>query len=125
MDDLIGRLVANTGVDRTAAERAVGIVPQFLSKEGPTEQVQALMQHVLGADTAILPSSPSSRSPGMFAAIGGAMGFGSQMMTAGPSADEIQVVIREATRFAHETAGETQSARSSARSPVSASSSDA
>jgi len=28
MDDLIGRLVATLGVDRTAAEKAVGIIPQ-------------------------------------------------------------------------------------------------
>src|SRR5438128_911355 len=104
MDDLIGRLVANTGVDRTAAENAVGIVPQFLRKEGPTKQVHALIQHMPGADTAVLLSSPSSRSPGMFAAVGGLMGFGSQMMTAGPSADEIQAVTREATSFTHENA---------------------
>ena len=29
MDDLIGRVVASTGVDRPAAEKAVGIILQF------------------------------------------------------------------------------------------------
>ncbi|MGB9394573.1 MAG: DUF2267 domain-containing protein, partial [Pseudolabrys sp.] len=35
MDELIGRLVANVGVDRSAAEKAVGIILDFLRKEGP------------------------------------------------------------------------------------------
>ena len=36
MDDLIGRLVAHAGVDRTATEKAVGVIVQFLLNEGPT-----------------------------------------------------------------------------------------
>ena len=36
MDDRIGRLVANVGVDRTAAVMAVGIIVQ-LSREGRAE----------------------------------------------------------------------------------------
>ncbi len=95
MDDLIGRLVANAGVDRTAAENVVGIVPQFLLQEGPTKQIQALIQHMPGQDAAMSASSPSSRSPGMCGAL-------------------------------HEIMqGKTRSAKSSARSPASASSSDA
>ena len=58
MDDLIGRLVANAGVDRTAAEHAVGIILQFLMKEGPTEKVRALIESMPGADAAMLASSP-------------------------------------------------------------------
>ena len=42
MNDLIGRLVAHPGVDRTAAKTSVGIILEFLLKEGPTETVQAL-----------------------------------------------------------------------------------
>jgi hypothetical protein len=35
-DDLRGRLVANAGVDRTAAEMAGSAVKQFLLKRGPS-----------------------------------------------------------------------------------------
>lgn len=35
MEELIGRLVSDVGVDRTAAETAVGIILDFLGKEGP------------------------------------------------------------------------------------------
>jgi len=75
MDDLIGRLVANAGVDRTAAEQAVGIILQFLMKEGPTERVRALIESMPGAEAAMLASSPSSSSPNMFGAIGGLARF--------------------------------------------------
>ncbi|MGC2158263.1 MAG: DUF2267 domain-containing protein, partial [Pseudolabrys sp.] len=49
MEDLIGRLVANVGVDRSAAEKSVGIILDFLLKEGPAEKVQALIDKLPGA----------------------------------------------------------------------------
>jgi len=75
MDDLIGRLVATTGVDRTAAQKAVGVILQFLLKEGPTEKVHTLLQHMPGADAAMLASHPSSSSPSLFGAVGGLARF--------------------------------------------------
>jgi hypothetical protein len=106
MDDLIGRLVATTGVGRTAAEKAVGIILQFLLKEGPTEKVHTLLQHMPGADAAMLASHPSSSSPSLFGAVGGLMGVGTQMMAAGLSMEQIQAVTRETMSFARENAGE-------------------
>ena len=49
MDELIGRLVANVGIDRDAAEKAVGIIFEFLRKEGPADKVQALLDRLPGA----------------------------------------------------------------------------
>ena len=106
MDDLIGRLVANVGVDRTAAEKAVGIILQFLLKEGPTDKVRALIRYMPGADAAMPASSSSLRSPRMFGAIGGLMEVGSQLMAAGLSMDQIQAVTSETLKFAREKAGE-------------------
>jgi hypothetical protein len=105
MDDLIGRLVANAGVDRTAAEKAAGIVLQFLMKEGRTEKARALLQCASAEAAMDSDSSTSLRSPSMFAAIGGLMGVGSQMMAAGLSIDRIQTVTRELLSFARKTAG--------------------
>ena len=34
MDELVGRIVANVGIDNATAEKAVGIILQFLLKEG-------------------------------------------------------------------------------------------
>ncbi|MGA2894997.1 MAG: hypothetical protein ABSE22_19190 [Xanthobacteraceae bacterium] len=55
MDELIGRLVADIGIDRAAAEKSVGIILDFLVKEGPRMmsaglsmgQVQSLARAVL------------------------------------------------------------------------------
>jgi hypothetical protein len=106
MDDLIGRVVASTGVDRPAAEKAVGIILQFLLKEGPTEKVRALIERMPGADVAMLASNPSLRSPGMFGAVGGIMGVGTRMMQVGLSMSQIQAVTLETIGFAREKAGE-------------------
>ena len=46
MDELIARLIANVGIDQAQAERAVGIIFDFLRKEGPTDKVQALMDRI-------------------------------------------------------------------------------
>jgi hypothetical protein len=50
MDELIGRLVADVGVDRTAAETAVGIILDFLVKEGPADKMQLLLAKLHGAE---------------------------------------------------------------------------
>jgi hypothetical protein len=103
MDDFIGRLVANTGVDRTAAEKAVGIFVRPLLEEGRTEKVRALIRDMPGADAAMLAADPSSS---MFGALGGLMGVGGQLMAARLSMGQIQAVVRETMSFAREKAGE-------------------
>ena len=50
MEDLIGRLVANVGVDRSAAEKSVGIILDFLLKDGPADKVKALIDKIPGAE---------------------------------------------------------------------------
>jgi len=50
MDELIARLVAKVGVDRDAAEKAVGVIFEFLLKEGPHDKVMALIQRLPGAE---------------------------------------------------------------------------
>jgi len=40
MGELIGRLVADEGIDRNAAETSNGIIRDFLSKDGPTDMGQ-------------------------------------------------------------------------------------
>jgi len=104
MDELIGRLVANVGVDRTAAQKAVGIILQFLLKEGPADKVQALIDKLPDADAAIQSAPPDPNSGGMFG--GGVMGAGTRMMAAGLSMGQVQAVTRETIGFAREKVGE-------------------
>ncbi len=100
MDELIGRLVANVGVDRTAAEKAVGIILQFLAKEGPADKVKALIDKLPGAAAAIA-AAPAAGMVG-----GGIMAAGSRMMATGMSMGQVQGVTRETIAYAREKAGE-------------------
>ena len=105
MDELVDRIVARVGVDRTVAEKSVGIIFDFLSKEGPTEKVHALLDRLPGADAA-LAAARANDSGGMFGGMGGIMGVGSRLMSAGLGMGEIQGVTRELMAYAREQAGD-------------------
>jgi hypothetical protein len=103
MDELLGRLVANVGVDQSAAEKAVGIILDFLRKEGPTEKVQALIDRLPGAEALL--AAQSDAGGGMFS-MGGIMGAGTKMMAAGLSMGQVQGVTRETIAYAREKIGD-------------------
>jgi hypothetical protein len=103
MDELIARLVANVGVDRAAAEKSVGIILDFLRKEGPADKVQALIDRLPGAETLL--QAQQGDSGGMFG-MGGIMGAGTKMMAAGLSMGQVQGVTKEVIAYAREKAGE-------------------
>jgi hypothetical protein len=102
MEELVARLVANVGVDRTAAEKSVGIILDFLRKEGPADKVQALIDRLPGAEALL--KSQSSDGGGF--AMGGIMGAGTKMMAAGLSMGQVQGVTKEVIAYAREKAGE-------------------
>jgi hypothetical protein len=104
MDELIARLVAKVGVDRAAAETAVGIILQFLTKEGPADKVQQLIGSLPGAAAAIQNAPEDASSGGMFG--GGVMAAGTRMMAAGLSMGQVQAVTRETIGYAREKIGE-------------------
>jgi hypothetical protein len=106
MDELIGRLVANIGVDREAAEKAVGIIFEFLLKEGPTDKVKALMERLPGAEELMEAQGGVDASGGGGFAMGGLMGAGTKMMAAGLNMGQVQGVAREVIAYAREQAGD-------------------
>lgn len=101
MDELLDRLVANVGIDRATAEKAVGIILAFLLKEGPTDKVQALIDQMPGAGAAAQ-AAESSGGAGM----GGIMGVGTKLMAAGLDMTQMQSVTREIIAYSREKAGE-------------------
>jgi hypothetical protein len=100
MDELIGRLVSDVGVDRAAAETAVGIILDFLAKEGPAVKIQLLLAKLPGAEA--LQKKADAGGSGM----GGVMGAGMSMMSAGLRMGQVQHVTREFIAFAREKVGE-------------------
>ena len=104
MEELIGRLVANIGVDKATAEKAVGIMLDFLKKkEGPPDTVQTLLAKLPGAEA--LMAAHAGEAGGMFS-MGGIMGVGTKLMGAGLSMGQVQGVAKEVIAFAREKAGE-------------------
>ncbi|MBI1205067.1 MAG: DUF2267 domain-containing protein [Rhodopseudomonas sp.] len=104
MNELVARLVANVGVDQVAAEKAVGIILDFLSKEGPADKVRALIDKVPGAQE-LLAAEQANGSGGLFA-MGGLMGAGTKMMGAGLSMGQVQGVTKEMLAYAREKVGD-------------------
>ena len=102
MDELIARLVANVGVEREAAEKAVGIIFEFLRNEGPPDKVQALLDGIPGAEELM----KAQEDGGGGFAMGGIMGAGTKMMAAGLSMGQVQGVTRETIAYAREKVGD-------------------
>jgi hypothetical protein len=114
MDELIGRLVADTDIDRTTAEKAVGIILDFLVKEGPADKVQTLLAKLPGAEALMQKAARESGGGLMGGTMGGAMGeamggvigAGMQMMSAGLSMGQVQSVTRAVIAYTREKAGD-------------------
>jgi hypothetical protein len=106
MDDLIERLMTTTGVDRPRAERAIGIILDFLLKEGPADKVQALVEQMPGAAALVEAERANGGSGGFFGGMGGLMGAANRLMGAGLSMGQVQGVGREFLAYAREKAGE-------------------
>jgi len=107
MDELIARLVPDVGIDRATAEKAVGIILEFLVKEGPADKVQPLLAKLPGAEAVMQRAATESDSAGLMAgAMGGVMGAGMRMMSAGLSMGQVQSVTRAVIAYTREKAGE-------------------
>jgi hypothetical protein len=79
VDELVGRIVSSVGIERPVAERAVGIILDFLATEGPADKVQALLASLPGADAAV-EAARAEGGGGLFGGMGGIMGVGSRLM---------------------------------------------
>jgi hypothetical protein len=103
MDELIARLVANVGVDRATAEKSVGIILDFLVKEGPPDKVQTLIDKLPGAQAVL--AAQQARDAGGFS-MGGLMGAGTKLMAAGLSMGQVTAVTKEVIAYSREKIGE-------------------
>lgn len=103
MDELIDRLASKAGIDRAVAEKTAGAILGFLRKEGPAEQVQALIDHIPGAETAINNAGSGSGFASMLG--GGVMALGAKLMGFGLGMGEIKTVGRELFRFGRDKIG--------------------
>ena len=115
MDELIGRLASTASIDSAVAEKTVGIILSFLRNEGPSGTVQALIDHIPGAEQAI----EASRSGGGLSRLmgGGLMAVGTRLMGLGLGMADIQKVARELFRFGRDKIGAEQMGKIIAGTP--------
>ena len=106
MDELIGRLAAQAGIQNAVAEKTIGIILGFLRSEGPSDKVQALIDNIPGAEAAI---ASSGNSGGLGRLMGGGlMALGARLMALGLGMAEIQTIARELFRFGRDKIGADQ-----------------
>jgi len=104
MEELVGRIAAAVGIEWTVAERAVGIILDFLATEGPPDKVGNLLPRLPGAAEAIEVARAGANGE-MSGGMGGIMGVGSRLMSAGLDMGEIRGVTHELITYVREKAG--------------------
>lgn len=107
MDELIERLAAKAGLEKAVAGKIVGIILGFLRNEGPAGPVQALIDTIPGAETAIESAGSSQRGIGRLLG-GGVMALGAKLMGLGLGMSEIQNIARELFKFGRDKIGADQ-----------------
>jgi hypothetical protein len=107
MEELLARVTQATGLDAATATKAIGIILNFLKKEGPPAEVSQLLASMPGAEAAMAQAPESGGLAGMMAGMGGGvMALGGQLMGAGISMGQMQPLGRELFAFGREKAGE-------------------
>ena len=112
MNELIERIVNNVGIDAATAEKAVGIIMNFLLNEGPRDKVRELLARIPGGEAyAAQAAEPAESGFGGFGGLGSLMGGGmmkafNELTGAGLNMAQIQAVTRETVHYARDKAGE-------------------
>jgi hypothetical protein len=110
MEDLVQRIAAAAGIDAGLATKAIGMILNFLQKEGPAAEVGQLIAALPGAEAAMAGAQGGGGMMGglmgMMPGGGGVMGLGAQLMGAGLSMGQVQTVSKEMFAYGRETAGE-------------------
>jgi hypothetical protein len=98
MTELVDQVATNVGIDRTVAEKALGIILDFLAKEGPADKVSDLLARLPGSEALL----QGAGAGGLLGGMGGIMGVGTRLMGAGLDMGQIQAVVRELMAYCHE-----------------------
>ena len=111
MNELVERVSTSAGVEPESAQKAIGLILNFLLKEGPASEVNAIIDKIPGARAAVsgaaLEEDGGTILNGTTAAKGmGLMGLASELSGLGLSMGEMQTIGREVLQYAREKAGE-------------------
>jgi hypothetical protein len=109
MEELIGRLVTQLGIDEEAARAAARIILSFLFKEGDSAKVAELVAKIPGASDYVETDEADSAST--LGGLGGLMGGATmevlgKLQALGLGMGQIQAVTKEVVQFARAKGGE-------------------
>ena len=111
MDDLVSRVVTQTGLPRDKAERAIGIMLNLVRNQGEKAKVAELFAKLPGAeDLATRHGGDGAKGGGLLGMLGGGLMGGplaavTKLTAAGLSMDQIKVMGSETLAYAREKAG--------------------
>jgi hypothetical protein len=108
MDELIARIAAASGSEPEVARKAVGVILDFLRKEGPQAEVDELFASVPGAAEAAAAAADSSGALSSLAGMmgGGLMGLAARLTALGLGMGQMQATGKEVFSFVREKAGD-------------------
>lgn len=108
MEELLARVTKATGLDAATATKAIGIILNYLKKEGPPAEVNQLLATMPGAEAAMAQGAGSGGGlAGMMGGMGGGvMALGGQLMGIGVSMGQMQPLGQELFAYGREKAGE-------------------
>ncbi len=112
MEELIARIVTNTGLDRARAEKALGIMLSLVRTQGNQQKVGELFANLPGADElAKRYGGDGARGGGLLGMLGGGLMGGplaaiTKLQAAGLNMDQIKGLGAETLAYAKEVAGE-------------------
>jgi hypothetical protein len=111
MHEMIERLTQATGLDAGTVQNAVGLILNFLNKEGPQAEVSQLLESIPNAQAYLSQAQEQGGGllgsvMGMFGGAGGVMALGTQLMQQGLSMEQVMTLSKELFAYGRETVGE-------------------
>lgn len=105
MNELVTRIASQAGIDEDLATKAVGIILNFLNKEGPDGPMQKIMAAIPGAQDIVDNADGGGGMLGGLMGGMGAMGALNELTSAGLDMGQVQSVTSELVGYAKEKAG--------------------
>lgn len=105
MEDLIARISETVGIEQAVARKAVGIILNFISRDGPRDKVDQVLDQMPGSRE-LMQSEGTSSSGLMGGMLGtmGAMGALTQLTSLGLDMGQVTTTTREIIDYAKERA---------------------
>lgn len=101
MNDLVEQVADQMGIDVEIAEKAIGYMLAFLDREADGDAVEKMMAAIPDASDLIVAHNGNGG-----AMVGGIMGLGQQLMSAGLGMGEITTLARQTMQVARQHAGD-------------------